>query len=349
MGRFSIGTGPWLLAWLNWETCELNAVSFGELDRRIDMNRPYALPYTVSADGRWIYFALHADKPGDQTGNNGPQAELYRAPVEGGTPKRLLEFPARIYGLHPDGGADGLYAVTDLGTSHNDIWHVPFVQPLRDARKLTYLQADEDSPSIAATGRWLVFTENSHGTTRLVRRRVETGEWETIRLTRIKYGRPTGTIRLRMPPGDEMAARISVKEKDGKFFAPAGALYRTTAGLGYVYARGGAQLELPIGAYEIRAFRGPEYRMIQHEFEVRAGAAVEVEIELKRWTNAPARGWYSGENHIHANYGYGAWYNLGRYPSTGLSSHSTRSGSHANRCHREFRRRHGNRLALRTG
>jgi hypothetical protein len=21
-----------------------------------------------------------------------------------------------------------------------------------------------------------------------------------------------------------------------------------------------------------------------------------------------ARGWYSGENHIHANYGYGAWY-----------------------------------------
>jgi hypothetical protein len=29
---------------------------------------------------------------------------------------------------------------------------------------------------------------------------------------------------------------------------------------------------------------------------------------LERWIDAAARGWYSGENHIHANYGYGAWY-----------------------------------------
>jgi TolB protein len=30
---------------------------------------------------------------------------------------------------------------------------------------------------------------------------------------------------------------------------------------------------------------------------------------MERWTDAFSRGWYSGENHIHANYGYGAWYN----------------------------------------
>jgi hypothetical protein len=35
----------------------------------------------------------------------------------------------------------------------------------------------------------------------------------------------------------------------------------------------------------------------------------DVEIELERWTNAAERGWHSGENHIHANYGYGQWYN----------------------------------------
>ena len=96
LGRFGLATGPLRLAWLQLDTCELAPVTFGEVDRRIDINRTYSMPYTLSVDGHWIYFALHADKPGEQTGNNGAQAELFRAPVEGGAPKRLLEFPARI-------------------------------------------------------------------------------------------------------------------------------------------------------------------------------------------------------------------------------------------------------------
>jgi TolB protein len=32
-------------------------------------------------------------------------------------------------------------------------------------------------------------------------------------------------------------------------------------------------------------------------------------VPVERWTDMAARGWFSGENHIHANYGYGAWYN----------------------------------------
>jgi hypothetical protein len=36
---------------------------------------------------------------------------------------------------------------------------------------------------------------------------------------------------------------------------------------------------------------------------------LDVAVELGRWTHAAKDGWYSGENHIHANYGYGQWYN----------------------------------------
>jgi len=32
-------------------------------------------------------------------------------------------------------------------------------------------------------------------------------------------------------------------------------------------------------------------------------------VELTRWTNPPSRGWWGGETHVHANYGYGQWYN----------------------------------------
>ena len=32
-------------------------------------------------------------------------------------------------------------------------------------------------------------------------------------------------------------------------------------------------------------------------------------VELTRWTDPPSRGWWGGETHVHANYGYGQWYN----------------------------------------
>ena len=35
----------------------------------------------------------------------------------------------------------------------------------------------------------------------------------------------------------------------------------------------------------------------------------DVMVEMTRWTHMTKAGWYSGEAHIHANYGYGTWYN----------------------------------------
>ena len=32
-------------------------------------------------------------------------------------------------------------------------------------------------------------------------------------------------------------------------------------------------------------------------------------VELERWVHMAKDGWYSGELHIHANYGYGSWFN----------------------------------------
>ena len=40
-----------------------------------------------------------------------------------------------------------------------------------------------------------------------------------------------------------------------------------------------------------------------------AGGEAAARVEMARWTDPPARGWWGGESHIHANYGYGQWYN----------------------------------------
>jgi hypothetical protein len=107
-------------------------------------------------------------------------------------------------------------------------------------------------------------------------------------------------------------ARVSLRRRGGKFHAPLGALYRLTSGLGHFYCRQQATLELPAGHYDLIAVRGLEYREYHREFELQAGETNTLTVEMERWTDMAARGWYSGENHVHANYGYGAWYNTPR-------------------------------------
>ena len=52
---------------------------------------------------------------------------------------------------------------------------------------------------------------------------------------------------------------------------------------------------LPPGTYAITAERGKEYK----PETVKAEAGGQVTIRLRRWTDAAARGWWSGETHVH--------------------------------------------------
>src|SRR5439155_12862073 len=55
--------------------------------------------------------------------------------------------------------------------------------------------------------------------------------------------------------------------------------------------------------------RGPEYRAVRKRIRVEPDKAAQTTVELERWTAAASSNLYSGENHIHANYGYGECYN----------------------------------------
>ena len=61
---------------------------------------------------------------------------------------------------------------------------------------------------------------------------------------------------------------------------------------------------------------GPEFRPLVREFDVAANRETDLNLSLERWTDPTSRGWHSGENHIHANYGYGQWYST---PATMLA------------------------------
>ncbi len=311
LGRFGPAGTPSRLAWCDVTTGELEPVA-GFPDSWVLRLR---IVFTVTPDGAWIVYAEHRDAEGEQAGNRGPQAKLWRMPAGGGTPEQIAEWPARIYALCADAASAGVFAVTDRGASHNDVWHVPFANSLRDARKLTAGQADEDAPSTDRAGRALVYTDNREGATMLVRRDLASGEERAILIDRMDFRVPTGELRLKFTEkdsGQPAVVRASLRQVGGKFHMPVGAQYHLTAGLGQFYCRHEAALTLPAGKYELIAMHGPEYRVVRMDLELSAGQTRELSVPLERWVHAADEGWFSGENHIHANYGYGAWYNTPR-------------------------------------
>jgi hypothetical protein len=302
LGVFRAEGKDWGLAWFDLENGGLTSVTMPPAWGR----------YALTLDGRWIVYTQTMDAPGQQGGNDGPQANIWKIPAEGGPAKKIVRFPARIHDLCWDKGNRSLLVVSDLGGVHYDLWQVPVSDPLGGMRKLTFGQADEDRPSLSRDGRWLVYTDNRHGPTACVVRDRNAAEEKVLAISRMDFRKPTGTLRLRTHDGETkrpLVARVSLQEEHGKFHAPPGALYRILRDHAHFYCDAAAEWMLPAGKYRLRALRGPEYRPADLRFEIEAGKTSDVDVNLTRWIHQAKAGWYSGENHIHANYGYGAWYN----------------------------------------
>jgi TolB protein len=268
--------------------------------------------FTLSPDGKWIAHTSPPDQPGEQAGNNGSHTDVWKIPAGGGKPEKVCRFPARIHDLCWADGGRSLVVAAELGQAHDDLWKLPLDDPLRGMTKLTTGQADEDRPSACRDGKWLAYTDNRDGPTAIMVRDTATGAEAAIRFDAMDFRRPTGTLRVRVVDAATkvpVVARVSLKEDRGRFHAPPGSLHRSLRGLGHFYCDQAAELTIPAGAYRLRGYRGPEYRVASREVTVAAGEAREVTVELERWVHMAKAGWYSGELHIHANYGYGAWFN----------------------------------------
>lgn len=70
----------------------------------------------------------------------------------------------------------------------------------------------------------------------------------------------------------------------------------------HVYRSNGETVLLPPGEFKMHYGRGPEYRWIERAITIPAGVReVDVAVKLERWVNPAARGFYSGDHHIHAS------------------------------------------------
>jgi hypothetical protein len=119
----------------------------------------------------------------------------------------------------------------------------------------------------------------------------------------------TGEIRD-AETGELVPARLYIQSADGKWFFAASA-GKAGSAVTYQKSRGEKStenhtalsahpftVELPPGKYTLTAERGKEYLTAEQTVEVGDGP-VKVEIKLKRWIDLAAKGWYSGDTHVH--------------------------------------------------
>ncbi|MGH7559941.1 MAG: CehA/McbA family metallohydrolase [Gemmatimonadales bacterium] len=214
----------------------------------------------------------------------------------------------------PDWARDGRRVVYSsyLGRQRNNLWLTtaaggyPF--------QLTYCECDHTAPRWSPDGRRIAYITNRSGNTALEVVQVPGGQVDTVRATVRRYRNPVGRLRLSVvdAAGGPASARVSVTGSDGRGWAPDDAWRHADEAFDrrdrrfeatYFHLSGGAELTLPAGEYRIEVTKGVEYSRIERTVPVAAGTTRMERLALTRIANLPALGWWSGDLHVHMNYG----------------------------------------------
>lgn len=110
----------------------------------------------------------------------------------------------------------------------------------------------------------------------------------------------TATLNLRITAGGVPGvARVYITGQDGKPFQIPGAISYTRRGEAHSIVDRNAVVSLPPGRYVVRAEKGAEFRSAEKSVDLTGGGTARVDLDVPRFCDMNARGWYSGDLHIH--------------------------------------------------
>ncbi len=291
---------------------------FGSVLQEVALDGGAARPIHDRAGGGWNSLAWNPrHNEVFFTGNRGNAAQVWSMPP--GAPPILIQMPLTRYRgdeivqlQNVAALADGsgvIYAADPInGKGDFDLYRVDRQggAPVR----ITDTVRDEFSPAVSPDGKLIAHVSNHIGNIDLFTMPVAGGEKKHVRLSGLKFRQPSGRVRVRAldQSGAPTPVRLYVRASDGKAYCPPGnqifywQLDPGQGRQGFFISSGDDAFPVPAGEARLVAQKGVEYEIGEQTVRVAAGQTAEVTFHMKRWTNWSQRGWYTGENHFHANY-----------------------------------------------
>jgi len=307
------GTGHFLLHTAQLRDGRLAEIRTVVADRKSAVPRYYYSPFdhainpAWTPDGKSIVFVSNREIA-HGTG------DIVRISADGAGPPELVRSEETNWQARPDVSPDGtrLVYASYLGGQWHQLWLLPpsggYPIPL------TYGEFDNVGPRWSRDGRQIAFISNRTGPTSLWIVDVVSGEQRQVvpRERRWVAPRRQLTVKVQNEAGRPLAARLSVTDARGRFFAPDDAWIhaddlmipeRQRIETRYVEGAGEWTMAVPEGPLEIKVARGPGHPIVRRKVDAQAS----VTITLPRLA-FPGK-WWSGDLHVHMNYG-------GRYRNT---------------------------------
>ncbi len=124
------------------------------------------------------------------------------------------------------------------------------------------------------------------------------------------------TLRIRNEKNEATGLRLRVTNAAGEYYAPLGHLPKpdlsrrnsndlilgddmTTPRQMHALVYDGAEIDVPVGRYNLHANKGFEYQTVDMPLTVSRAERTTVTIPLKRFVDLDGRGWYPGDTHMH--------------------------------------------------
>ncbi|HEY3221215.1 MAG TPA: CehA/McbA family metallohydrolase [Gemmatimonadales bacterium] len=248
---------------------------------------------------------------------------FWRMEARAGAAMRELRYEETTWKARPDWSPDGTRVIYSsyLGRQWNQLWLM--TSEGGDPFPLTYGEFDATAPRWSHDGTRIAYVSNEGGNASLWVIEVPGGAKQAIQAPERRYREPVGTLRVNIVDGAgrPLAARISVTTSEGRGYAPDDAWRHADEAFDraerqfeypYFHSAGSSELTVPAGQVHVEVWRGPEYQVFRADVSVPTGRRVDKRIVLSRIDNQVARGWWSGDVHVHMNYG-GAYRNTPRH------------------------------------
>jgi TolB protein len=210
------------------------------------------------------------------------------------------------YRMEPSWTPDGkniLYVTEDEGSNDIRIVSATGGEPIE---LTTDTARHELSPAVSPDGTKFAFVQYEAGVPTLYTAPITGGRasaWREVPITSRRSVKQTGRVRIHVtgPDGRSIGARIYIDASDGRHYTPDDGFHRSMMVFDrhYFHMTADAEVEVPAGRTTIEAIRGWQFVPKAVTVDVPAGGVQTATIRLERLIDLPARGWYSGDSHVH--------------------------------------------------